>query len=269
MRLRRPLHAVQGDTLHIVGVGDNRIGKVCSCLVVVAVSLLVGCGPGALNRSEALNPSAFREQASDIARTFEYATIVLPGRNGEPPLVTRPDDDGLSRHLERFGQDVRFPTVLYLHGCTGLESLRPLQAFARQGFAVLAPNSFARRYRPLQCRPSERTGGLNVFVFDFRLTEITYALARITELDWVDRERLFLVGTSEGGLAAALPVDLSRRTARARSGGAPGRTRARGRSGRRPLVRSVAYAWSTRSLRYLHGRTAQIAIARLGQRFRP
>ena len=30
MRLRRPLPAVQGDTLHIVGVGDNRIGKVPS-----------------------------------------------------------------------------------------------------------------------------------------------------------------------------------------------------------------------------------------------
>ena len=29
MRLRRPLPAVQGDTLHIVGVGDNRIGKGC------------------------------------------------------------------------------------------------------------------------------------------------------------------------------------------------------------------------------------------------
>ena len=28
MRLRRPLPAVQGDTLHIVGVGDNRIGTV-------------------------------------------------------------------------------------------------------------------------------------------------------------------------------------------------------------------------------------------------
>ena len=27
MRLRRPLPAVQGDTIHIVGVGDNRIGK--------------------------------------------------------------------------------------------------------------------------------------------------------------------------------------------------------------------------------------------------
>ena len=30
MRLHRPLPAVQGDTLHIVGVGDNRIGKVHS-----------------------------------------------------------------------------------------------------------------------------------------------------------------------------------------------------------------------------------------------
>ena len=30
MRLRQPLPAVQGDTLHIVGVGDNRIGKVCT-----------------------------------------------------------------------------------------------------------------------------------------------------------------------------------------------------------------------------------------------
>ena len=32
MRLRRPLPAVQGDTLHIVGVGDNRIGKDYSTL---------------------------------------------------------------------------------------------------------------------------------------------------------------------------------------------------------------------------------------------
>ena len=34
MPLRRPLPAVQGDTLHIVGVGDNRIGKEYSIGVV-------------------------------------------------------------------------------------------------------------------------------------------------------------------------------------------------------------------------------------------
>ena len=35
MRLRRPLPAVQGDTLHIVGVGDNRIGKVYRLILCV------------------------------------------------------------------------------------------------------------------------------------------------------------------------------------------------------------------------------------------
>ena len=37
MRLRRPLPAVQGDTLHIVGVGDNRIGKLHSTNSYVVV----------------------------------------------------------------------------------------------------------------------------------------------------------------------------------------------------------------------------------------
>ena len=38
MRLRRPLPAVQGDTLHIVGVGDNRIGKIYSTIFVIEYS---------------------------------------------------------------------------------------------------------------------------------------------------------------------------------------------------------------------------------------
>ena len=91
-----------------------------------------------------------------------------------------------------------------MHGCTGYGSLKPLQAFARAGFAVIAPNSFARRYRPLQCRPSEKTGGRNIFIYDFRLLEISYALQRMADFSWIANDRLFLVGTSEGGVAAAL-----------------------------------------------------------------
>ena len=44
---------------------------------------------------------------------------------------------------------------------------------------------------------------MNVYVFDFRAAEISYALHRFRRLRWVDRRRLFLVGRSEGGLAAA------------------------------------------------------------------
>jgi dienelactone hydrolase len=173
--------------------------------LVAALCLLglAGCGIGAFNRDELLNPASFAERESDVARTFDRATVVLP-RAGAEPLVSRMDRDEVAAEVAGLPASVRYPAVLYMHGCTGLENLEPLTALARAGFVVIAPDSFARRFRPLQCRPSQRTGGENIFVFDFRLTEISYALHRLEKLAWIDRERLFLVGTSEGGLAAAL-----------------------------------------------------------------
>ena len=50
MRLRRPLPAVQGDTLHIVGVGDNRIGKDLS-----SIAELLGCPESRIEETLALN----------------------------------------------------------------------------------------------------------------------------------------------------------------------------------------------------------------------
>lgn len=100
----------------------------------------------------------------------------------------------------------RFPVVIYLHGCTGLkDSDRDvLRSIAQAGFIVVAPDSMARRYRPRQCNPRKRTGGFNLFVYDFRQAEINFALQMMVDLPWVDRNNLFLVGSSEGGLASAL-----------------------------------------------------------------
>jgi dienelactone hydrolase len=171
---------------------------------LVLAGFLAACDASTLNRSETLNPSALTEPASDIARTFDDARVVLPRRRGQPPLVARMGDDALHRHLAGLPASWRFPTILYLHGCTGLGRIEPMTTLAQDGFAIIAPNSFARRFRPLQCRPSRQTGGENVFVFEFRLVEISYALHRMAALPWVDLDRLFLVGTSEGGVAAAL-----------------------------------------------------------------
>ncbi len=173
--------------------------------VAAALALgLSGCGNSTLNQSEWFNQSAWTEDDSDIARTFNEATVVLPRGHGNAPLTARMTDRQLSAFVRGDARGLRYPTVIYLHGCTGLRNTETLKALARRGFAVIAPDSFSRRYRPLQCRPSRQTGGENRFVFDFRMAEISYALHRMEALPWVDPNRLFLMGTSEGGVAAAL-----------------------------------------------------------------
>jgi len=142
------------------------------------------------------------EAESDIARTFDYAYVVMPPQGGSDTLATRMRAPALADYLAA-SRGERFATVLFLHGCDGLAGLNPLRAMARRGFAVVAPDSLARRFRPLQCDPATRTGGQNQYVYDFRAAEISYALQRLRRLPWVDQRRLFLVGHSEGGLAAA------------------------------------------------------------------
>ncbi len=172
--------------------------------VILALFTLAACDRENFNTSELLNPSLLTEGNSDIARTFDQALVVLPRQRGQEPLVGKMSERAVTTFLARLPSAWRYPTILYMHGCTGYGSTEPLLRLAKAGFAIIAPNSFARRYRPLQCRPSEQTGGENIFVFDFRLVEISYALQRMAALSWVNNDRLYLVGTSEGGVAAAL-----------------------------------------------------------------
>jgi dienelactone hydrolase len=173
-----------------------------ACAALAAALAFVGCSREDLNRSETLNPSRDYEAESDIALTFEQAVVAVPRGDGASPLLGRMSDLEVQRLLGQAGR--RLPVILYMHGCDGIGDTAALEALAEAGFVVVAPNSFARRFRPLQCSVSAGTGGQNVFVFDFRLTEISYAVHRLQGQPWVDLWRLFLIGTSEGGVAAAL-----------------------------------------------------------------
>ena len=143
---------------------------------------------------------------SDLQLTWDRALVALPAmsKSGDP-LITRMDDLGRHRKEEPAAGTV-LPTVIYMHGCTGLGSgdRRFLRHLARHGYAVIAPDSMARRFRPWQCDPKTKTGGHNTYVYDFRQAEIGYALNRLPTIAWADRKDLFLVGASEGGVAAAL-----------------------------------------------------------------
>ena len=142
---------------------------------------------------------------SDIDKTWAQAVVVLPpSGSGQEPTVGRLSSRDIRRATRVFASGPGAPVALYLHGCTGIGNYTFFDTLARAGYAVIAPDSFARRFRPLQCDPETTTGGKNLFVYDFRLAELTFALERMGELDWIDFDNVFLVGTSEGAVAAAL-----------------------------------------------------------------
>ena len=145
------------------------------------------------------------EGPSDLQLTWQQAMVALPpSAPDKTPVVVRMRD---LRRTAPFRAGTRpLPTVIYMHGCTGLGGgdAAFLRHLARHGYAVIAPDSMARRYRPWQCDPKTKTGGHNTFVYDFRQAEISYALDRLPSVPWADRRNLFLVGASEGGVAAAL-----------------------------------------------------------------
>jgi dienelactone hydrolase len=86
------------------------------------------------------------------------------------------------------------PAVLLLHGCAGLaRGPGALRVFLlRQGYAIFEPDSFAR--------PGRSCNRTTLFK---RTEELAYALEMIRQLSWVDRERIVLMGVSQGGAAVA------------------------------------------------------------------
>lgn len=164
-------------------------------LVMLAAGLAAACQ----------GPVGVLDSRPDIELTWQRAMVALPpSTGGEEPFIGRLSDSGVAARVARYPLGTRLPTVFYSHGCTGLGKTEFFKALARAGYAVIAPDSMARRYRPLQCDPKTQTGGFNLFVYDFRLTEISFGLDRLHRLTWVDRRNLFLIGISEGGVAAAL-----------------------------------------------------------------
>ncbi len=161
-------------------------------LIVAVLTALAGC---------AQLPAATVE--SDIERTWSQALVALPAGRG-PELVGRMGERAVVQRINELRQRGRYPLVVFLHGCTGIGDAPFFTELARLGYAVVVPDSFARRYRPLQCDPKTLRGGNNLFVYDFRATELTFALEQLSKVDWVDFNNLFLIGASEGAVSAAL-----------------------------------------------------------------
>jgi hypothetical protein len=149
-------------------------------------------------------PAGPRADVPDLPQTWNRAMVVLPPLGAGAALVTMLDSPAMQERLRRLPANARLPVVVYVHGCTGMGGFAMLQAVAEAGFVVVAPDSFARRYRPLQCDAENQAGGRNLFVYDFRQEEVAYALDQLWLRPWADWDHLMLVGASEGGVTAAL-----------------------------------------------------------------
>ncbi len=129
---------------------------------------------------------------ADIASTWTQARIYLP----RVPSYLRPDAVSVAQKL---------PTVLLVHGCTGLTAgiARWARTLTAAGYTVVTPDSFARSYRWSNCDPKTHlTGGFPTAGM-IRQEEIDYALKMLRTAPWADERNLFLMGHSEGGGAVA------------------------------------------------------------------
>ena len=97
----------------------------------------------------------------------------------------------------------KIPTVLFMHGSAGLRKGTTYRKWIVQEakFIFFAPNSFKVKNRPTYENPAK----IKTYqkVHDFRQAEIYYNLKKLQNISFIDMENIFLMGNSEGGLAAA------------------------------------------------------------------
>jgi len=166
--------------------------------------LRAGAGLLALALSAALlaTPAAAAAdpEADELARTWQAARLYLPDATTDRSL--RIEEAGQAP--PRAGTQ-RLPTIVYMHGCAGINhvAVETAEFLRASGYAVIMPDSFARRDKPTSCDPLTLKAGLHRGVLGWRQAEARNAVEQARGLPWVDGERLFLMGLSEGGITVA------------------------------------------------------------------
>ncbi len=137
-------------------------------------------------------------EPAELQRTWEAAQVRLYAGNEYVFGLLRVASN--QEQLARIPAGLKLPTVIYLHGCLGQDmgnNDTTLGRLVREGFAVIAPDSFALSNRVSVCNLGVQQ------VFLARAAEARYAAERASALPWVDPTNLFLIGHSEGGAGAA------------------------------------------------------------------
>jgi len=179
-------------------------------MIHVAMSVLfllssnLASGDGLNNQTKQFTPNSEMSAVdwsspNELHRTWQAALVRIP-RNQQVFAGQISD-----LPLEGVSVEKQLPTVIYLHGCSGIwwGTYIRLDFFAENGFAVIAPTSFARAKYPKSCDPATKRAGLYRETLKMRQYDALNAIKNAKQLDWVDSRNIFLVGFSEGGITSA------------------------------------------------------------------
>ncbi len=136
--------------------------------------------------------------------SFKYAYIGVPKGYGGLKQPFYGTYDEFKKIYPNFKVKKKIPTVLYMHGSSGLYKGDTYRKYIVEDVKAIffAPNSFKIKNRPTYESPTKLSKYLKVH--RVRQAEISQSLKQLKKLDFIDSDNLFLMGNSEGGLAAAI-----------------------------------------------------------------
>jgi dienelactone hydrolase len=133
----------------------------------------------------------------ELQRTWDGAKVRIPLDSG---IIK-----ASMKNLKPIPAGRKFPTVIYMHGCNGFWTGTDWRVdfLASLNFAAIAPDSYARIKKPTSCQPLKHKYGMYRPTLIIRQNEASYAIREARKLPWVDKNNIFLMGLSEGGITVA------------------------------------------------------------------
>lgn len=121
-------------------------------------------------------------------------------------------DSFFPKSIDFLDKPSEFPVLLYLHGCAGLndDAREWARTIKNLGFIVVQPDSFAIPGRRSNCDPKNHQAQVIEGFDSFRLrnAELRQARDELHKLKWLDKQKIFLMGHSEGGMTVSrTPLD--------------------------------------------------------------
>ena len=112
-----------------------------------------------------MNPAS---NPAELARTLDKAIVAIPVSKYSKNIDSESDYADVydkfwqvKNEMAKIPDEAKIPLVIYMHGCGGImfRERVHIRFLFDNNYAVLAPDSFARDYKPKSCNPYNLTGG--------------------------------------------------------------------------------------------------------------